>query len=386
MKFSIPQKELSIALTRCAAIAASSRTSLPVLANVLLTPLDSMLKICATDLEVGFTTIVDGIFWNEACNGNESPFLLPAKTLCDCIKAMPDGDVTFDVIDHIATISSGTARFVLTGLDSADFPQIETSPGDGITFDPTALGHVLKHVAYCQSRDADKFNLNGVFLQLEHNVEGDLFFVTAATDGHRLCTDTNQACSSDQDDLIEGEIPDELVKGIVIPTKGVAELIKLVGDGPAVMSLVKNTLVVSLGDEILTLHLIESTFPDVKRVIPKDPPHQIKVKRQSLIDALERCRIITHKDSRRVNLSASENSINIESAIPAVGQEAADHISAEYGDTPPAISLNVEYLLQALGNMSTAEVELYITDELTPMIINPVGTDFPQAIVMPMRA
>ena len=162
-------------------------------------------------------------------------------------------------------------------------------------------------------------------------------------------------------------------------------MIKLSGCGPAALSIIGNSLTVSLGDEILTIQLAEGDFPDVARVVPKDPQHFIQVKRQSLVDALERCRIITNKDSRGIDLCAQGNTMTITSALPQIGAEAADHVTIEIEGMPPVLRMNIDFLLQALGNISCTSVELRITDELSPVIINPVGTDFPQAIIMPMR-
>jgi DNA polymerase-3 subunit beta len=389
MKFAIPQKELSIALARCAAIA-GKMTSMPILSNVLIVPCAGLLKVSATDLEVGYTTAIGGMIWEDGMEDGCAPFLLDAKTLAACVKAIPVGEVTFTVTDNVAVISGGTISFTLTGLDAEDFPAMANNTEElTLTIDPAGLSQSLRNVAYCHSTDATKPNLNGCLLQLEYNLEGDLFAVTSATDGHRLCLDTNSLVFEDEEtsDLSPpGQfIPPALIKGIIIPAKGVAELVKLTGSGPGVLGIIGNSLTVSLGDEVLTIQLSEGVYPDVKRIIPENPGHIIQTKRQALIDALERCRIITNKDTRGVDLCALGHVMVITSAIPQIGAESTDHVTVEIEGMPPILRINIDYLLQALGNISTASVELRITDELSPMIINPVGTDFPQAIVMPMR-
>lgn len=385
MKFSIPQKELSVALARCAAIAGSGK-SMPILANVLIDPMAGLLRISATDLEVGYTTAIGGLIWDG--DFTFGPFLLDAKTFAACVKAIPSGEVTISVTNHIATITGGSVTFTLSGLDAAEYPAMSVAQGRSLTIEPGKLADTIKHVAYCHCIDETRPTICGCLLQLEHNPDGDLFAVAIATDGHRLCLDTNPLQPEDDETFraIDEPIPAALLKGVIIPAKGMAELIKLAGSpGPAVLGLTGNTLTVSLGDEILSLQLAEGDFPETGRVIPQNPQINVQVKRQSLIDALDRCRIITNKDRRDVDLSFEGELMTIGSTLPQIGAEATDRLHIELAGPAPVMRFNIDYLLQTLANLGSSSIEIHITDALSPVIINPVGTDFPQAIIMPMR-
>jgi DNA polymerase-3 subunit beta len=385
MKFHVPQKELSNVLNRCAAIASKRSTSMPILSHVMLTPGESCLKVHATDLEIGFSAAIDGLVWDE--ERSESSILLPAKTLNECVKLIPSGEVVFYISDCTAKITGGTVSFTLSGLDASEYPTAAIEQGEELTIDISKLVKTIKHVAYCQSTDETKHTLNGSFLQLEHDLEGELFAVLSATDGHRLCLDTEGVfIGSDEDVRVPQEIPAALLKGVIVPAKGIAELTKLSCSDPAVLGVVGNTLYVSLGDERLSIQLVEGEFPPVARVIPQNPIHTIILNRSPLLDALERCRVLTNKESRRINLMPANGVVGVSTAQPQIGAEANDHVTAEFTDDPPAMAFNVDYMMQALSNISSNQIEIKITDALSPIIINPVGSDFPQAIVMPMRA
>lgn len=388
MKISIPKTALVAALTRCAAVA-HDKASLPILTHVLIEALPGSLRIHATDLEVGYSTVIDNIVWLGGGDEVFSRYTLPAKKLLEIAKAIPVDmiDLTNED-DHIFTISGGTASFVLHGLDPSEYPVVTPIEGEEVVLTAAALHEAIFPVVYCQSKNADKPNLNGIKFQLEENVEGDLFIVTAATDGHRLCLNTVPVAENEDEPETAKpvECNAELAKGVTIPSKAVAEILHLGTTGLAVLTMAGGQLCVSIGDERLTLRLLEGEFPDINRVIPKNQTSRIIVKRQALLDSIARVRIATDKENMRgVNMETEDGRINLSSTLPMQGVEARDSLSAEIIDTPPALRFCSEYLQQALTNIQTAEIEMHFIDAMSPMLILPHGTDFPQSVIMPMR-
>lgn len=385
MNFTVPRTELTSALARCAAIAKSK--ALPVLSCVKLEPLAGVLRLTATDLEVGFITNVPGIIWDSSHPAGFAPFLLPARLLLSCVQAVPIDEVQFQVTDNIATISGGTFSATVTGLDADEYPETTIIAASQLAVDPAALAAVIENVSYCQSKDETKHHLQAVFPQVEENHDGDLFALAVATDGHRLCVDTRplQWADEDGEHPDNGDIPAELAKGIVIPARGVTELLKLAGSDPAVLGISDSTLQIHQGGQVIQIRLLDYDYPDYNRVIPQNPEHTVIVKRQALASAVERCKVATNKESRSVRLAFDGDTLTLSSSRSDIGAKASDRLTIESSGQPENISLNCDYLLQALDNLSGAQVELHITNGLSPIIINPVGTDFPQAIVMPMR-
>lgn len=388
MKISIPKTAFVSALTRCAACVPSG-TSMPILGHVLIQALAGTIRINATDLEVGYSTVIDNIVWLE---GEDffTKYALPAKKLLEIVKAIPVEMVDFATEgDQAFMISGGTASFSLLGLDPAEYPEVKVIEGSEITITAKALHEVIAPVSYCQSKDINKLNINGMFLQLEKNVEGDLFVVTAATDGHRLCLNTVPVMPGEEDEPFISSESDLgiLAKGITLPSKAVAEILHLGTSGLAVLTMAGNSLCVSIADERLTLRLIEGEFPDFNRIVPKNQTGRIIVKRQPLLDAIARVRIATDKENLRgINMDITEDGrIALSATLPMQGIEARDHITAEIVTAPEPMKFSAEYLAQALANIQQSSVEMLFVDSLTPMMIIPAGTDFPQAIIMPMR-
>ncbi|MDD2365157.1 MAG: DNA polymerase III subunit beta [Desulfuromonadaceae bacterium] len=392
MKFTISKAPLVAALARCAAIAGSK--SMAILDNCLITVIPAAIKLFATDLEVGYETAIE--IRDPDFADCEFTSCLLAKKLHEIAKAMPISDVTIDIdaATHKFTISGGTFSTTLDGHDATDYPQPPIITGEPLAIPAAQLLEAIAPVAYCQSKDGSKPNLEGVWLKFEENHDGDVFITTAATDGHRLCLNTTPI-TGDYDSEPLDYIP-ALAKGIVIPSKAIGEILHLdtTPDDetpcPCVITIAENKLVLTVREERLTITLCGLEFPDVNRVIPQGTTGKIIIKRQALIDAITRVKIATDKENMRgINLDALEDrsGITLSATMPQQNIEATDQITAELINYPCVIPIRFcsDYLLQALGNMAQTQIELNFKDPLSPMLITPAGTDFPQAVVMPMR-
>lgn len=394
MHFSIPKAPLVAALTRCAAIA-GSKTTTPILEQVLIDPRANALHIEATDLEIGYHTVVDGIIWLCDMLDSYARFTLSAKKMLEIVKAIPVTMVDFQLDSAAAQtfiISGGTASFTIAGLDPSEYPVSPDITGSSITIPAGLLHQALAPVNYCQSKDAKKINLNGTWFKLEENLEDAIFITTAATDGHRLCLNTIPIPGGEDDEALD-YLP-ELAKGITIPGKAVTEILALDiktgadedGNTLAVITIANNKLCIHIGHERLTISLLAEDYPDINRVIPTGHTGRAIVKRQALIDAITRVKIATDKENLRgINLAFADDTIILDSSIPMIGLEARDRVTAELIDPPETVRISAEYLLQALANIPQTNIEMLFVDPLSPITIVPSGTDFPQAIIMPMR-
>lgn len=376
MKFTVPKKNISPVLSRAASIA-PAKSSLPLIECVLIDPLENSIRICATDLETGYLTIVDGIEWPESFPGVELGFCIPAKKLHECVKNIPVDTVFFDLAGSSLTVSGGTVSYELATLPVDEFPAMPEEGGELVEVDGAKFRGLLSSVSYAQATDETKFNISGVNIRLEENETGDIFLIGGATDGHRCVID---CIEFDKVIIAQGDI----LKGIIIPSKSVQALKKITADGVITLSVSKNTLMVATAAEKIFCRLVDGEFPDLMRVIPATSPIKIEVSREALIYALERCRILTEGDHRKTNLKFTPESIIITSSLPVYGH-ASDHVSATGCPEDLEISFNSGYLLDALNNLDCDMVDLGLKDGVTPIRLNPAGTDDPTAVVMPMR-
>lgn len=375
MKFTVKQKSFCAALSRVQGIA-SSRATMPILANVLLaaSALRPVLHLSATDLEVGYATVID-------CSDIEVPgsITVPAKKLYEVVKAAPTGEITVTLNpDNLrVTVAAGTFVTTLAGLDGEEFPAVVPVEGEGFQLDAAALLRLIRHVDYAQSTDATKYNLAGVFLRIADSEDGTRLYA-AGSDGHRLAADSVP---------LPGDprlIPADLARGIIIPRKGIAELKAIGGEGILILQIAGNNLSISTDNETLTLRLIDGEFPDYQRIIPTTVSATVEVNRQPLMDALNRVSLLAEGKMHPVTLTFADGSLHLESQNVELG-EANDRITASVEGNPTARRFNASFLVQALNAWDCGLVQIRLSDKLSPLLISPTCEEEPYAIVMPLR-
>lgn len=381
MKLTISKRELVPALERCAAIA-PVRSTMPILANALLAFQLTTLRLVASDLDISYETTVNYLGIDEDLLERALDiFTLPAKKLCECVKAIPvpDVEIAIDAEKKTVTISGGSVSFTLAQLDADGFPGLPEVQGGTFDLDAPALVKILESVAYAQSKDDQKYHLCSVHLKAETNIEDELFLTAAATDGHRLAVDSVPLPGEPR------ELPADLSRGIIIASKGIAEICKIKTPGVIVLSIAGNNLCIATDNEKLYIRLVDGQYPDYARIIPADLDKRIEVKRQALIDSLERVRIMTEGKIRGVDFATGNGGLTISADLVSIGGHAEDNIGAEVPEENITLRINAEYLLATLENLSCSIVEISIKDELSPLRVNPRNTDEPLAIIMPMR-
>ena len=382
MKFTIPKSTFATALARCAAIV-ERKSSMPILCCVLFEPLEEALKISVTDLEIGYITTIDGIGWEDyAAEGLLYSIAVPAKKLLECVKAIPVDEIEITIVRSATiTISGGTTSFTLGLQNAEEYPALPLIEGEQFEISASALTVTLGTVTYAQSKSSTKPHLCASLLKIAiiDDECDELDLITVATDGHRLAV---------AEYSFEGKaaiVPEALIKGIIISAKGTAEICKIKTPGIVLFSLSGSSLCISTDNETIFLRLIDATYPDYTRIIPELCPVKIKSPRQPLIDALERCRIITDKDSKGILITTDATGIIISSDLPSICGSASDTVTAIVPELPFTTRINVDYLLEALEHTAGATCDIEGKDENTPLVIQISGTESVMHIIMPMR-
>ena len=379
MHFTIQKTLFANALVRAAAIA-GTRCTMPILACVKLVVDDFGCRVIATDLEISFETYIEHTGDAELDGLQTLSLCLPAKLLADVVKAVPVSDVCLELEDNQVIISGGTASFTLAPVDPDEFPELPEVKGEQFDLTASSLVEILQDVAYCQSKDASRFNLCGCFIKIEPNSEDELFLTAAATDGHRMGLASVPLPGDPR------PVPADLAKGVIVSTKGVAEISKTKGNAPLVLSIAGNNLCISTDAEKLYIRLIDAAYPDYNRVIPQNHPHQIEVKREALIDALQRVKIITSKENPGVNFYTSTEGLHLHTTRRAAGRKAHDRVSASVSFHPIRFTAKADYLLQALDHLVDATIQIHCTtDGLAPLLLTKQSSDATIAVIMPMR-
>jgi len=362
IKFKVTREAILEGLQRVQSVV-STRTTLPILSNVLVQAASGSLSLTTTDLDVGVRCKV------EADVSKAGSTTLPARKLFSILKEVAAAEIEVDVDDrNAASIRCGTSFYKIMGLPEEEFPRFpEVASPKVLKLEQAVLRGMFRKTAYAVSSDETRYVLNGVFMGLK----GDKL-TTVATDGRRLA-------------LTEHEI--EIPKGgeaeLIVPTKAVAELERLLGDkGDVKLAIGENQILFDLDGTTLASKLIEGAYPNFRQVIPTETKERITLERELLLAALHRASILASEKSQSVKLNFAKNTLTITATTPEVG-EAKETLSINYKGKEITIAFNPQYMMDPLRNLDADEVFLELTDELSPGVIK-VNEPF-LYVLMPMR-
>ena len=362
MKFRISKEAFLDGLQKVQHVV-SSRTTLPILSNVLIVAKDGRIQFTTTDLDVGITGSV------EAQIDKEGATTLPAKKLVSVVRELPTSEVevAVDSKNH-ASIRSGPSFFKIIGLGEAEFPPLQNfQESKEFRIPQPVLRDGLRKTAYASSTDETRYVLNGIFASFR---DGKMTLV--ATDGRRLAMVDH--------DL---EFPASHETDVIIPTKAVQELQRLLGDsGEVVVNLTANQVSFTVGDTLLVSKLIDGNYSNYRQVIPGDAVERVVIGREALLDTARRVSLLSSDKSNSIKLVFSENQIEVTANSPDVG-EAQESMDVIYQGKPMQIAFNPEFLQAPLRALETNDVYLDLIDEMSPGVLRIDGTFL--YVLMPMR-
>jgi len=349
------------------------RTSMPILSNVLLEVTESALHVTATDLEVGMKSIY------PADVSKTGKITVGAKKLYEIVKELPNQMITFSTKDNDwVEIQCGKARFNIVGLSSDEFPYFPSVKEESLfEIESNLLKQMIEKTSYAICNDDTKYNLNGLFTKVETDSNGDQVLKMVATDGHRLSISSGS---------LKGSVGPELLKGVILPKKGIFELKKITEEdnGTLLFGFIENSAVIKKGDSYMVMRLVDGDFPDYNRVIPSSNDRVITVNKDIFTHSVRRMAILSSEKFKGIMLEISASSIKISSSNPELG-DAMEEIDVIYGGEPLAVRFNARYLLDVLAVAETESVEMKFKDELSPSIIVPEKSTSFLAVIMPMR-
>lgn len=341
------------------------RQTMPILANVLLVARNGRLSATATDLEVELVASADVDI------AQEGELTVPGRKLLDICKALPSGaKVTFSQKAERLLVQSGKSRFNLTTLAAAEFPTVEDIDAtDSIQVTQENMARLLDKTQFAMAQQDVRYYLNGLLLETsKKSLRG------VATDGHRL--------AMSETELVSG---DAASKQVIVPRKGVIELQRLLsGEGEITLQFGSNHIRAQIGDIRFTSKLIDGRFPDYDRVIPKKANNILTADREALRQALNRAAILSNEKYRGIRLEVKDSGVVIQAHNPDQ-EEAQEELEVQYSGDDIEIGFNVNYLLDALAAIESAEVRLALTDSNSSCLLKDITREESCYVVMPMR-
>jgi DNA polymerase-3 subunit beta len=362
MKFSVSKEKLLAGLQTVQNVV-STRTTLPILSNVLLQADGDQLRLTTTDLDVG---VSGGIVAQIERPGATT---LPARRLATIVRELPAAEIQVEVDSkNVASIRCGQSFFKILGLPEEEFPPLPRFDDTRtFTIPQQLLRDALKKTSYAISTDETRYVLNGILFSFKENK-----LTLVATDGRRLALVD-----------LEIEFPRSQEVDIIVPTKAVTELGRLLGDeGDVRLSVGENQVSFQINDTLLASKLIEGNYPNYRQVIPGDAKERITLERELFLNAVHRVSLLSSEKSNSVKLVFTKNNIEIAANTPDVG-EARESLAVSYKGREFSIAFNPEFLQAPLRALPNDEIYLDLIDEMSPGVIK-IQSPF-LYVLMPMR-
>jgi DNA polymerase-3 subunit beta len=366
MKISVERNQL-LAPLQVAHAVVERRQTLPILANVLVTATEHGFRLSATDLEVELS--VPGTL--DACTTPGST-TLPARKLLDLCRALPDGTrLTIETSADRALVRAGRSRFSLSTLPAAEFPGIDVN-GDALELElpQRELRRAIESTYFAMAQQDVRYYLNGMLLEIQDG-RGRL----VATDGHRMAVTE-----------LPVAVPGGPSRRIIVPRKTVIETLRLLADddSPAKLGIGTDHVTLTAAAVVFKSKVIDGSFPDYERVIPRNQDKVLDVDRLALRDALGRVAIFANEKYRSVRLQLDAGLLRL-SANNSENEEAEDELEVEYSGGALEIGFNVGYVIDVLGALRSDSVRLQLADSGSSCLMTEPAGGASRYVIMPMR-
>lgn len=367
--------------------AVPSRPEPAVLGNVLIEAIETTQKVCviAFDGSLGIKTSFNA----EVMEAGK--ITLPAKLLNDIVTRLPEIEITLDVPEdeesYVATISSTSGQFQLTGIEAAEFPELPKTQADKtIALPILALNQGLGGCLFAASTELSKQVLTGVHVKTQNvgeDNQGDVLEF-AATDSHRLAVvaaDLNE--DSDESSLSLPEF------ALTIPAKALRELERIVGDVSETETVKvdfdEHIIIFELGDRLLTSTNIPGQYPAYGQLVPNSFAREIVVDRKRLLSSLELVAVLAQKNNLvKFSVDNAQGELIVSADAQDVGN-AKQSLPAEIMGDDIEIAFNIKYLMDGLKALPAAEIKMQLNEWNQPVIFTPLGGLNMTYLVMPVQ-
>lgn len=371
MEFSVKKIDLLAELELTQGVV-ERKTTIPILANLLVEAKGNQLTITATDLELSICTTCPAKIKKEGAG------TIPAKKLLELVRLLPDEEVRFKLLEnHWVQITCDRKNYKMVGMSKENFPVQPGFPHALVKIPATLLSGMIAKTAFAISTEESRYTLNGALLLLKPETA-----VMVATDGHRLA-------------LVESDYKFEGLNTevrVLIPRKAMMEVSRLAGaggagdDGQIEFARDENSLFFRVGPRLLTSRMLTGQFPNYEAVLPRENTRTVALDRNELNDTLRRVSQLADQRSHAVKLALSKEGIEFSASSPEYG-EAKESIEKDYKGEAMTIGFNAQYLLDFLSAAADGPINVELKDEQSAGQMRPLADERfrYRYIIMPMR-
>ncbi len=363
MKIQVTQENLNKALSSVARVA-STRNTLPILANVLIKTVGTRLSISATNLDIAIT------YYIGSKVSEEGSITIPARLVQDFVSSLPSGIIELKLDEYKLHFSTGTYRSTINGISSEEFPVLPNiKDGSEWKIESSLLKKKLQQVIIAASNDDTRPVLTGVYF---HTDQGNLLIV--ATDSYRLAETTIKN--------VRNEV------NILVPFNATQELLRLVSDYDGDVEIINNDqqVLFRVGDVELVARLIDGKYPNYSSLIPKKFLTTARLPKSELLNIVKVSSYFAKENAGSITIDVSEEdqSLNIHSIASQLGENIASTKGKIKGEG--SITLNSRYLLDALHVMNGNEIIFSFNGKLEPSLISDPSDKEYIHVIMPLKS
>ncbi|MEI7819116.1 MAG: DNA polymerase III subunit beta [bacterium] len=364
MKLSITQEKFARSLGIVGRVV-GSRSSLPILGNILLKAEGSELTVSATNLEIALSVHVHCKIERP---GSVS---VPAKLLQEVISSVQSEKLQLTSDGESLEVSAAHVNAKLQGMQADEFPATPEVQADQVVNLPSQLmKDLLERVTRAASLDESRPVLAGVLISSQAGI-----LTLAATDSYRLAEE--KVSLKDLHDF-----------SVIIPIRTIQEVIRLIDpahNDSIDLTIGTNEMAIQIGDVQLVSRLIDGSFPNYSQIIPSSSETSLTCRRDDLIGIVKLAGVFARENAHTIQLSVERDGIKIHAEAAQVGQNTSE-LPADVKGKTAQISLNARFLVDALTAFSEPEVELKFNDKLDPCVIIPVNKQAQSLhLIMPLR-
>lgn len=373
MKVTVTQQHLAHGLS-IVSRAVSPRSTLPVLANVLLATDEGRLRLSATNLELGITC------WIPAQIDEEGSVTVPARTFVDLVGTFPPDSVNLSLDERTQTLNlvCNSSVHDIKGIDAQDFPPMPViDPEEGFELNLADFKEMIQQVAFAASTDEARPVLQGVKMDV---VENEI--TLASTDGFRI---------SVRKETLSSPIPQDI--SIIIPARAMNELARIFSDVDKSVRMIvpdrRGQVIFRLKDAELVSQLIDGNFPDYKAIIPKSAKTKTIISTPAFLKACKQAEVIAREGNNVVRLDIipaedGPGKVEINATTEETGKSDIS-VEANIEGSGLLIAFNVHFLVQVLDVVRSPNVALETNANNSPGVIRPMGDEDYVHVIMPMH-
>jgi DNA polymerase-3 subunit beta len=343
--------------------AASARTTVQVLAGILLQAEGGKLHLAATDMELSLRTSLDAVV------DTEGAVVVPGKLLVDLARLLPGDEVA---IEHrqgegVVEIVSGNATYRIHTYNAEDFPRLpEPISTEMASIDADALLETAAKVSRAASRDESRPVLTGILVRFE----GDNL-IMAATDSYRLAV---------KETLMSTPGPE---LDAIVPARALLELGRIAqGASELQLGVQENQVLFAADGIVLTTRRIEGQFPNYRQLLPETFEHELALPREELLEVVRRVAVMAQRNAP-LRLQFAEGELTVSAQTQDVG-EARESMPAAFAGDALDIGFNPEFLRDGIESAEGDEVRLKLISPLRPAVLQGAAEDF-SYLIMPIR-